>query len=82
MPGDMVFGDKEGVYFIPPQLVENVLDNADVIHIHDEWTRKKFNEGTYKSSEIYPSPRDPALKAEYDGYLKKRISELKAAPGR
>ncbi len=78
MPGDMVFGDKEGVYFIPPHLVENVLDNADVIHIHDEWTRKKFDEGTYKSSDIYPSPRDPALKAEYDAYLKKRLAELRS----
>src|SRR5262249_10461287 len=39
MPGDLVFGDAEGVYFIPPALVKPVLDNADVIHIHDEWTR-------------------------------------------
>ena len=78
MPGDMVFGDKEGVYFIPPHLVEPVLDNADVIHIHDEWTRKKFDEGKYKSSDIYGSPRDPALKAEYEAYLKKRLAEIRS----
>ncbi len=78
LPGDMVFGDKEGVYFIPPHLVEAVLDNADVIHIHDEWTRKKFDEGKYKSSEIYPTPADPALKAEYAAYLKKRLAEIRA----
>src|SRR5688572_28602836 len=42
MPGDLVFGDPEGVYFIPPALVQQVVDNADVIHIHDEWTRMKF----------------------------------------
>jgi regulator of RNase E activity RraA len=65
MPGDLVFGDIEGVYFIPPALVEPVLDNADVIHIHDEWTRMKFDEGTYRSREIYGSPRDAALRAEY-----------------
>jgi 4-hydroxy-4-methyl-2-oxoglutarate aldolase len=78
MPGDLVVGDREGVYFIPPALVETVLDRADVIHIHDEWTRKKFDEGKYKSSEIYGSPSDPALKKEYDEYLKKRLAELKA----
>lgn len=78
LPGDMVFGDKEGVYFIPPHMVEAVLDNADVIHIHDEWTRKKFDEGKYKSSEIYPTPADPALKAEYAAYLKKRLAEIRA----
>ena len=28
MPGDVVFGDREGVSFIPPHLVEEVLKNA------------------------------------------------------
>jgi regulator of RNase E activity RraA len=78
MPGDLVFGDAEGVYFIPPALVEQVMDNADVIHIHDEWTRMKFDEGKYKSRDIYGTPRDPALKQEYDEYLKKRLAEVRA----
>jgi len=77
MPGDLVFGDAEGVYFIPPALAQQVVDNADVIHIHDEWTRMKFDEGKYKSSEIYGTPKDPALKKEYDEYLKKRLEELR-----
>ena len=77
LPGDLVFGDAEGVYFIPPALVEQVVDNADIIHIHDEWTRLKFNEGKYKSRDIYGSPRDPALKKEYDEYLKKRLEEIR-----
>jgi regulator of RNase E activity RraA len=77
MPGDLVFGDAEGVYFIPPALVQDVVDNADVIHIHDEWTRMKFDEGKYKSSDIYSTPKDPALKKEYDDYLKKRLEEIR-----
>ena len=77
MPGDLVFGDSEGVYFIPPALVQKVVDNADEVHIHDEWTRKKFDEGKYKSTEIYGSPRDPALKKEYEDYLKKRLEEIR-----
>jgi 4-hydroxy-4-methyl-2-oxoglutarate aldolase len=77
MPGDLVFGDPEGVFFIPPQLVKQVVDNADVIHVHDEWTRKKFDEGKYKSSEIYGSPSDPALKKEYEEYLKRRLEEIR-----
>lgn len=76
MPGDLVFGDREGIYFIPPQEVKAVLDRADEIHIHDEWTRKKFDEGKYKSSEIYGSPTDPILKKEYAEFLKLRLSEL------
>jgi regulator of RNase E activity RraA len=76
MPGDLVVGDREGVYFIPPQFVQEVLDKADETHIHDEWTKKKFAEGKYKSSEIYGSPSDPQLKQEYQQYLKKRLDEI------
>jgi regulator of RNase E activity RraA len=82
MPGDLVFGDAEGLYFIPPALVQQVVDNADTIHIHDEWTRLKFDEGKYKSREIYGSPRDPALKKEYEEYLKKRLEELRKSYGK
>lgn len=77
MPGDLVVGDREGVYFIPPQFVQEVLDEADITHIHDEWTKKKFAEGKYKSSEIYSSPKDPKLQQEYQEYLKQRLEELR-----
>jgi len=58
-----------------------VADRADETRIHDEWTRLKFNEGKYKSSEIYGSPRDPQLKKEYEEYLKKRLEELRSKRG-
>lgn len=76
MPGDLVVGDREGVYFIPPQFVREVLDHADEIHIHDEWTKKKFAQGNYKSSEIYPSPSDPRLQQEYQEYLRKGLEQI------
>jgi len=77
MPGDLVVGDREGVYFVPPQLVKEVLDRADEIRIHDEWTKKKFDEGKYKSSEIYSTPGDPKLLQEYQEFLKKRLEEIR-----
>jgi regulator of RNase E activity RraA len=77
LPGDLVVGDREGVYFIPPAMVEGILDRADETHIHDEWTRKKFDEGKYKSSDIYSSPRDPELRKEYQEYLKRRLEEIR-----
>jgi regulator of RNase E activity RraA len=73
MPGDVVLGDREGVYFIPPHLVKDIVDAADITHIHDEWTRLKFDEGKYRSGEIYGSPRDPALIKEYEEYLKRKL---------
>jgi 4-hydroxy-4-methyl-2-oxoglutarate aldolase len=77
MPGDMVFGDAEGLYFVPPHLVQGIVDAADTVHIHDEWTRKKFDEGKYKSADIYGSPKDPALRQEYQQYLEKRLKEIR-----
>lgn len=74
LPGDVVFGDREGVYFIPPHLVQEIVDQSEITHVHDEWTKKKFDEGKYKSTDIYGSPRDPALIKEYEDYLKQRIS--------
>jgi 4-hydroxy-4-methyl-2-oxoglutarate aldolase len=74
MPGDLVFGDKEGVSFIPPHLVQGIVTEAQVTHLHDAWTKKKFDEGKYKSTEIYSRPRDPALLKEYEEYLKQNLT--------
>ncbi len=75
MPGDVVLGDREGVYFIPPQFVKDIVDKAEVTHIHDEWTREKLLTGKYKSSELYPTPKDPALKQEYEEYKRKKLGK-------
>ena len=77
MPGDVVIGDPEGVSFVPPQLIQGIVDRADTTHIHDEWTKKKFDEGKYKSSDIYGSPHAPALIKEYQEYLAKRLQEIR-----
>jgi 4-hydroxy-4-methyl-2-oxoglutarate aldolase len=73
MPGDVVLGDREGVYFIPPHLVTEVLNKAEETHVHDEWTKNKFLTGKYKSSELYSTPSDPELKKEYEEYKKKKL---------
>lgn len=77
MPGDIVLGDRTGVMFIPPQLVKEIVEKAELTHIHDEWTKAKFLTGKYKSSDLYPSPPSPELKKEYEEYVKKRLSEKK-----
>ncbi|MBV6434387.1 MAG: hypothetical protein IANPNBLG_04639 [Bryobacteraceae bacterium] len=77
MPGDVVLGDREGVIFIPPHLVKEIVDAADRTHIHDEWTKQKFLTGKYKASELYGgSGLSPELQKEYDAYVKKRLAEL------
>lgn len=75
MPGDIVFGDREGVYFIPPHLLKTILDRADETHVHDEWTKEKMMTGKYKSVDLYPRPADPALRKEYEEYKKKKLGK-------
>jgi 4-hydroxy-4-methyl-2-oxoglutarate aldolase len=73
LPGDIAFGDREGVYFVPPHLAQKILDRAEETHIHDEWTKDKLQTGKYKSIEIYGSPRTQELKDEYADYLRKKL---------
>lgn len=77
MPGDVVLGDREGVMFIPPHMVQQIVDQADETHIRDEWTIAKFLTGKYKASELYGGPPlSPELQKEFDAFRKKRLAEL------
>jgi regulator of RNase E activity RraA len=71
MPGDVVLGDGEALFFIPPHLVQDVVNAAEGAHARDEWIKKQFDTGKYKSGEIYGRPRDPALAKELEEYIKK-----------
>lgn len=70
MPGDVVLGDEEGVLFIPPHLVQDALKAADSTRARDEWIKQKMDTRKYKSSELYGTPRDPALRKEMEDYIK------------
>lgn len=76
MPGDLVVGDREGLTFVPPHLVEDCVRQAKITELHDVWTKGKLATGKYKASELYPSPKDEALKREYEVWLAGRIREL------
>lgn len=76
MPGDVAFGDRTGgVYFIPPQFVEEIVNKAADTKIHDDWTKMKFREGKYKSSDIYGRPHAKELIDEYEKYKKSQAGK-------
>ncbi|HTQ57979.1 MAG TPA: hypothetical protein VMI94_26110 [Bryobacteraceae bacterium] len=54
-------------------LVKQAVGRADETHVHDERTQSKIKTGKYRSTEIYPTPRDPALKKEYEEYKKEKL---------
>ena len=71
MPGDVVVGDREGLTFIPPHVVQQAAERAKITELHDIWTKQKLATGKWTASELYPSPSDPKLKAEYEDWLAK-----------
>lgn len=71
MPGDVVVGDREGLSFIPPHVVQDAAERAKITELHDVWTKGKLATGKWTASELYPSPSDPALKKEYEEWLAK-----------
>ena len=48
MPGDVVFGDKEGVSFIPPHLVQGIVDEAQITHAHDDYLKQRLGPKAYE----------------------------------
>jgi len=76
LPGDVVLGDREGVIFIPPHLVEKVLDYADSVKIKDEWTKSKLITGEYRASDLYGSKLSPEMQKDFDAFKEKRMKEL------
>lgn len=73
MPGDIVFGNREGLYFIPPQFIEEIVRTGEITQIHDAWTHTQMRTGKYRPSDLYPNPTDPEMKKQYEEYLKKRL---------
>ena len=55
--------------------MQEIVDKAEETHIHDEWTKAKLLTGKYKSSDIYPTPSDPALLKEYEEYKKQKMGK-------
>ncbi len=76
MPGDLVVGDREGLTFIPPQVVEEAARQAKITELHDIWTKGKLATGEYAASDLYPTPADNTLKEEYAEWLAAKKREL------
>jgi 4-hydroxy-4-methyl-2-oxoglutarate aldolase len=59
MPGDVVLGTPTGIYFIPPHLVQEVVETSEEIQVRDEFGKLRLSQGTYTSGEIdVPDWRD------------------------
>jgi regulator of RNase E activity RraA len=68
MPGDVVLAKKWGVIFFPAHLVEEVLINAEVTALRDQFGHLRLKEGKYKPGEI-DSQWSEAIKTDFIKWL-------------
>jgi 4-hydroxy-4-methyl-2-oxoglutarate aldolase len=72
LPGDIVLGTPTGIYFIPPHLVQEVVDTSENIRVRDEFGKQRLAEGKYTSGEIDVPDWREDIEADYKLWLKEK----------
>jgi len=70
LPGDVVLGTNTGVIFIPPHLVQEVVESSEAIRVRDEFGKMRLAEGKYTSGEIDVSPWREDIEADFNAWRK------------
>jgi len=69
MPGDAVLGTREGVTFIPPHLVEEVVQKSEDTRQRDVFGKQRLAEGAYSSGDIDVSVWAAPIEEDYQRWL-------------
>ena len=75
MPGDVVLGKHEGVTFIPPHLVEKVVETSELIRLRDMFGKQRLREGKYTPGQIDTRWVDE-IEADFSRWLESHIEQL------
>src|ERR1051326_8454161 len=65
LPGDVLLGTPTGVIFIPPHLVQEVVERSEEIRVRDDFGKMRLDEGTYTRGEIDVSPWREDIEADF-----------------
>jgi len=75
LPGDVVLAKKYGVIFIPAHLVADLVINAEVTALRDEFGHQRLREGKYKPGQIDSAWSDE-IKKDFMEWLSKYPGKL------
>lgn len=81
MPGDVVLADREGLWFIPPHMVKEVVESGEMSKARDDWSLMMLGTGKYTSRQIY-GPLTPELQKERDEYVFQKTGRRPSPPTR
>ena len=68
LPGDIILGTAEGVIVIPPQFVEEIVNQDQTIETREDFERLQMKEGKYRARDVYPLK--PELEKLFQDWLK------------
>jgi 4-hydroxy-4-methyl-2-oxoglutarate aldolase len=88
LPGDVVLAKKGGIVFIPPQWLEDLVQNSEFVQLRDAFGHQRLREGKYTPGQIDQQWTDeikkdflqwlnaqknlPMTRKELDDYMKER----------
>jgi 4-hydroxy-4-methyl-2-oxoglutarate aldolase len=81
MPGDVVLADREGMWFIPPHKVQEVVESGELSKARDDWSLLMLSTGKYTSRQIY-GPLTPELQKQRDDYVFQKTGRRPPPPPR
>ena len=70
LPGDAVVGDEEGVLFLAPNILDEVIAAAETQTYNEDFKEEAMRSGRYKTRDIYPR-LSPAAEKEFEEWKKK-----------
>ena len=74
-PGDVVFANEYGVVFIPAYLVDELVKNAELVGLRDEFERYMLQLGKYPSGQVHGDWSD-VIKNEFRAWVAKYPKKL------
>lgn len=74
LPGDIVLGTVTGVVFVPPHLVQKVVEISEDIGMRDTFGKQRLMEGRYTPGEIDTKWIEP-IEQDYQNWLKEKKAQ-------
>ena len=75
LPGDVMLGTPTGLIFIPPHLVQEVVETSEAIRVRDEFGKMRLDEGKYTSGEIDVPIWREDIEVDFQAWLLERTKD-------
>ncbi len=72
LPGDVALGTPTGVVFVPPHLVEEVVERSELTHLRDDFSHERLRQQTYTPSQLDREDWSETILADFEAWRRSR----------